>query len=51
MSRRPPRRQRKTFRPLTGPQLESLVALVAENVRRYSTGLALLNVVDKQRGY
>ena len=28
-----------------------LVALVAENVRRYSTGLALLNVVDKQRGY
>jgi phosphoglycerate dehydrogenase-like enzyme len=28
-----------------------LVALVAENVRRYSTGLALLNVVDKDRGY
>ncbi|HUL77656.1 MAG TPA: D-2-hydroxyacid dehydrogenase [Vicinamibacteria bacterium] len=28
-----------------------LVALVAENVRRYSNGLALLNVVDKQRGY
>jgi phosphoglycerate dehydrogenase-like enzyme len=28
-----------------------LVALVAENVRRYSTGLALLNVVDKGRGY
>jgi phosphoglycerate dehydrogenase-like enzyme len=28
-----------------------LVALVAENVRRYSAGLALLNVVDKQRGY
>jgi phosphoglycerate dehydrogenase-like enzyme len=28
-----------------------LVALVAENVRRYSTGLALLNVVDKARGY
>jgi phosphoglycerate dehydrogenase-like enzyme len=28
-----------------------LVALVAENVRRYSTGLALLNVVDKVRGY
>jgi phosphoglycerate dehydrogenase-like enzyme len=28
-----------------------LVALVAENVRRYSTGLALLNVVDKERGY
>ena len=28
-----------------------LVALVAENLRRYSNGLALLNVVDKQRGY
>jgi phosphoglycerate dehydrogenase-like enzyme len=28
-----------------------IVALVAENVRRYSTGLALLNVVDKERGY
>ncbi len=28
-----------------------LVALVAENVRRYSTGLPLLNVVDKPRGY
>jgi phosphoglycerate dehydrogenase-like enzyme len=28
-----------------------LLALVAENVRRYSTGLALLNVVDKERGY
>jgi len=28
-----------------------LVALVSENVRRYSTGLALLNVVDKERGY
>jgi len=28
-----------------------LVALVAENVRRYSAGLALLNVVDKERGY
>jgi len=25
-----------------------LVALVAENLRRYSTGLALLNVVDKE---
>jgi hypothetical protein len=25
MSRRPPRRQREAFRPLTGPQLESLV--------------------------
>jgi phosphoglycerate dehydrogenase-like enzyme len=28
-----------------------LVALVAENVRRYSHGLPLLNVVDKARGY
>jgi phosphoglycerate dehydrogenase-like enzyme len=28
-----------------------LVALVAENVRRYAGGLPLLNVVDKQRGY
>jgi D-2-hydroxyacid dehydrogenase (NADP+) len=28
-----------------------LVALVAENVRRYASGLPLLNVVDKQRGY
>jgi phosphoglycerate dehydrogenase-like enzyme len=28
-----------------------LVALVAENVRRYSHGLPLLNVVDKTRGY
>ncbi len=28
-----------------------IVALVAENVRRYSTGLAMLNVVDKERGY
>lgn len=28
-----------------------LVALVAENVRRYSLGLPLLNVVDKSRGY
>ena len=28
-----------------------LVALVAENVRRYTSGLALLNVVDKERGY
>ncbi|HEY3128956.1 MAG TPA: D-2-hydroxyacid dehydrogenase [Acidobacteriota bacterium] len=27
------------------------VALVAENVRRYSSGLPLLNVVDKVRGY
>ncbi len=28
-----------------------LMALVAENVRRYSNGLPLLNVVDKVRGY
>src|SRR5262249_61659523 len=28
-----------------------LLALVAENVRRYSNGLPLLNVVDKARGY
>lgn len=28
-----------------------LMALVAENVRRYSHGLPLLNVVDKARGY
>jgi phosphoglycerate dehydrogenase-like enzyme len=28
-----------------------LVALVAENVRRYAGGTALLNVVDKARGY
>jgi phosphoglycerate dehydrogenase-like enzyme len=28
-----------------------LIALVAENVRRYAGGLPLLNVVDKQRGY
>jgi phosphoglycerate dehydrogenase-like enzyme len=28
-----------------------LIALVTENVRRYSNGLALLNVVDKARGY
>ncbi|MBS1810738.1 MAG: D-2-hydroxyacid dehydrogenase [Acidobacteria bacterium] len=28
-----------------------LVALVAENVRRYSHGLPLMNVVDKARGY
>jgi len=28
-----------------------LIALVAENVRRYSLGLPLLNVVDKTRGY
>ncbi len=28
-----------------------LMAVVAENVRRYSNGLPLLNVVDKARGY
>jgi phosphoglycerate dehydrogenase-like enzyme len=28
-----------------------LIALVAENVRRYANALPLLNVVDKQRGY
>jgi phosphoglycerate dehydrogenase-like enzyme len=28
-----------------------LIALFAENVRRYTEGLPLLNVVDKQRGY
>jgi phosphoglycerate dehydrogenase-like enzyme len=28
-----------------------LVALAAENLRRYSLGLPLLNVVDKVRGY
>jgi phosphoglycerate dehydrogenase-like enzyme len=28
-----------------------LMGLLAENVRRYSSGLPLMNVVDKQRGY
>ena len=28
-----------------------LIGLLADNVRRYSNGLPLLNVVDKQRGY
>jgi phosphoglycerate dehydrogenase-like enzyme len=28
-----------------------LVGLLAENVRRYASGLPLVNVVDKQRGY
>jgi len=28
-----------------------LMGLLAENVRRYTTGLPLMNVVDKQRGY
>jgi hypothetical protein len=27
------------------------VGLLAENVRRYTSGLPLMNVVDKQRGY
>jgi len=27
------------------------VGLLAENVRRYASGLPLMNVVDKQRGY
>lgn len=34
------------------PQRQTrLVGLLAENVRRYASGLPLLNVVDKQRGY
>jgi phosphoglycerate dehydrogenase-like enzyme len=28
-----------------------LIALFADNVRRYALGLPLINVVDKQRGY
>jgi len=28
-----------------------LIGLLAENVRRYASGLPLMNVVDKQRGY
>jgi phosphoglycerate dehydrogenase-like enzyme len=28
-----------------------LIGLLADNVRRYTSGLPLLNVVDKQRGY
>ena len=28
-----------------------LMGLLADNVRRYTSGLPLLNVVDKQRGY
>jgi phosphoglycerate dehydrogenase-like enzyme len=28
-----------------------LVALFAENIRRYTAGMPLLNVVDKQAGY
>jgi len=27
------------------------IGLIAENIRRYSSGLPLMNVVDKQRGY
>jgi len=27
------------------------MGLLAENVRRYTSGLPLMNVVDKQRGY
>jgi phosphoglycerate dehydrogenase-like enzyme len=30
---------------------ERLVALVTENVRRYSNGLPLKNIVDKVKGY
>ena len=34
------------------PQRQTrLVGLLAENVRRYTSGLPLMNVVDKQRGY
>jgi phosphoglycerate dehydrogenase-like enzyme len=28
-----------------------LIGLIAENVRRYASGLPLMNLVDKQRGY
>jgi phosphoglycerate dehydrogenase-like enzyme len=30
---------------------ERLISLIAENVRRYTSGLPLINVVDKERGY
>jgi phosphoglycerate dehydrogenase-like enzyme len=30
---------------------QRLIGLLAENVRRYTSGLPLMNVVDKQRGY
>jgi phosphoglycerate dehydrogenase-like enzyme len=30
---------------------ERMIALVAENVRRYASGLPLMNVVDKEKGY
>ena len=34
------------------PQRQTrLVAVLTENVRRYSNGLPLINVVDKVRGY
>jgi len=34
------------------PQRQTrLVGLLAENVRRYTSGLPLMNVVDKRRGY
>jgi phosphoglycerate dehydrogenase-like enzyme len=33
------------------PRRIRLMALLAENVRRYAGGLPLMNVVDKQRGY
>ena len=34
------------------PQRQTrLIGLLAENVRRYTSGLPLMNVVDKQRGY
>jgi hypothetical protein len=28
-----------------------LIALFADNVKRYATGLPLVNVVDKEKGY
>jgi phosphoglycerate dehydrogenase-like enzyme len=33
------------------PRRIRLMGLLADNVRRYSSGLPLMNVVDKQRGY
>jgi phosphoglycerate dehydrogenase-like enzyme len=33
------------------PRQVRLVGLLAENVRRYTSGLPLVNVVDKERGY
>ena len=32
-------------------QRKRLVGLPADNVRRYASGLPLVNVVDRQRGY